>query len=125
MNKALADLEKIANDVVLEDTSEAFQLLYQTMLNAIGGDLSVSYYDEAYEYFRQGDYLPAIEGFERASYYDASNVDALYFLARSYQKNGNDTEAIEVYKKVLERFPDSVRVKDSKRYLSELGVEAD
>lgn len=122
---AAADLEKIANDVVLEDTSEAFQLLYQTMLNAIGGDLSVSYYDEAYEYFRQGDYLPAIEGFERASYYDASNVDALYFLARSYQKNGNDTEAIEVYKKVLERFPDSVRVKDSKRYLSELGVEAD
>lgn len=123
-NQATAsNLEKIASDVVLEDTSEAFQLLYQTMLDTIGGDLSVSYYDEAYEYFRQGDYDAAIESFERASYYDSNNVDALYFLARSYHKNGNDEEAIEVYQKVLERFPDSVRVKDSKRYLSELGVE--
>lgn len=122
---AAAALEKIAEDVVLEDTSEAFNLLYQTLLNAIGGDLSVAYYEEAYEFFRQEDYPAAIESFERAFYYDSTNVDALYFLARAYHKNGSTAEAIEVYKSVMERFPDANRVRDSRRYLGELGVETD
>lgn len=120
-----ADLENIAQSVNLEETSEGFQTLYQTLLNAIGPELAVTYYDEAYAFFRQEDFAAAIESFRRAVYYDAANVDALYFLARSYHRNGDEAQAIETYQKVLELFPDSNRVRDTRRYLEELGVTAE
>lgn len=117
-----ADLENIARTVNLEETSEGFQALYRTLLETIGPELSVTYYDEAYEYFRHEEYTAAIEGFANAVYYDAANVDALYFLARSYHKNGDDGQAVETYQKLLELFPESNRVRDSRQYLRELGV---
>ncbi|MCM1188804.1 MAG: tetratricopeptide repeat protein [bacterium] len=117
-----ADLENIVQTVKLEETTEGFQALYQAVLAAIGPELSVTYYDEAYTFFRQEDYTEAIEGFENAVYYDPANVDALYYLASSYQKDGDGEKAIETYQKLLELFPDSNRVRDTKRSLRELGV---
>lgn len=117
-----ADLENIARTVNLEETSEGFQALYRTLLETIGPELSATYYDEAYEYFRHEEYAAAIEGFTNAVYYDAANVDALYFLARSYHKSGDDGQAVGTYQKLLELFPESNRVRDSRQYLRELGV---
>ena len=117
-----ADLESIAQAVNIDETSEGFQALYRTLLDTIGPELSVTYYEEAMAFFRQGDYGAAAESFDRAVYYDASNEDALFNLARSYHKNGDAEEAIETYQKLLELFPDSARKRDAKRYLAELGV---
>lgn len=117
-----ADLENIAQTVKLEETSEGFQTLYQTLLGTIGPELSLTYYEEAYDYFRHEEYIAAIEGFTKAVYYDAASTDALYFLARSYQKNGDKEKAVENYQKLLELFPESNRVRDARQYLSELGV---
>ncbi len=117
-----ADLENIMQTVNLEETSEGFQTLYQTLREAIGPELSQTYYDEAYEYFRQEEYPAAIESFERAVYYDETNADALYFLARSYHFNEDSEDAIETYRKVLESFPDYARVNDVKQRLKDLGV---
>lgn len=117
-----ADLESIAQAVNIDETSEGFQTLYRTLLDTIGPELSVTYYEEAMAFFRQGDYEAAVESFDRAVYYDASNEDALFNLARSYHKNGDAEKAIETYQKLLELFPDSARKRDAKRYLEELGV---
>ncbi len=117
-----ADLENIAQAVNVEEASEGFRTLYNTLLGAIGPELSGTYYEEAQTYFRQEDLALAIEFFERAVYYDAGNKDALYFLGRSYQKNGDAEKAVETFQKVLELFPGSDRVRDTKRYLRELGV---
>ncbi len=117
-----ADLENIAQSVNLEETSEGFQTLYQTLLGVIGPELAATYYNEAYDFFRHDEYPAAIESFTRAVYYDPANTDALYFLARSYHRNGDNEKAIENYQKVIELFPDSTRVKDAKQYLKELGV---
>ena len=117
-----ADLENIAQSVKLEETSEGFQTLYQTLLGVIGPELAVTYYNEAYDYFRHDEYPAAIESFTRAVYYDPANTDALYFLARSYHRNGDNEKAIETYQKVIELFPDSTRVRDANQYLKELGV---
>lgn len=120
-----ADLETIAQTVNIEETSEGFQTLYNTLLETIGPELSLAYYEEAYAYFRQEEFAAAIESFDRAVYYDATNVDALYFLARSYHRKGDEAEAVETYQKLLELFPDSSRVRETQRYLSELGVTAE
>lgn len=117
-----ADLENIAQSVKLEETSEGFQTLYQTLLGVIGPELAVTYYNEAYDYFRHDEYPAAIESFTRAAYYDPANADALYFLARSYHRNGDNEKAVETYQKVIELFPDSARVRDARQYLKELGV---
>lgn len=120
-----ADLENIVQTIDLADTSEGFQELYQTLRGAIGPELAKTYYGEAYEYFRQGEYAAAIEDFDRAVYYDNTHVDALYFLARAYHANGDLEEAVKAYRKVLELFPDSNRVNDTRMRLRELGVEAE
>ena len=117
-----ADLENIAQSVKLEETSEGFQTLYQTLLGVIGPELAVTYYNEAYDYFRHDEYPAAIESFTKAVYYDPANTDALYFLARAYHRNGDNEKAIETYQKVLELFPDSTRVREANQYLKELGV---
>ena len=117
-----ADLENIAQSVNLGETSEGFQTLYQTLLGVIGPELAATYYNEAYDFFRHDEYPAAIESFTRAVYYDPANTDALYFLARSYHRNGDNEKAIETYQKVIELFPDSTRVRDAKQYLKELGV---
>lgn len=117
-----ADLENITQIIDVEGTSEGFQNLYQTLRGVIGPELAVTYYNEAYESFRQEEYPAAIESFERAVYYDETHADALYYLARAYHANGNLEEAIETYQKMLELFPDSVRVNDIRARLRELGV---
>ena len=117
-----ADLENIAQSVNLEETSEGFQTLYQTLLGVIGPELAATYYNEAYDYFRHDEYPAAIESFTKAVYYDPTNTDALYFLARSYHRNGDNEKAVETYQKVIELFPDSTRVRDANQYLKELGV---
>ncbi|MCM1191754.1 MAG: tetratricopeptide repeat protein [Butyrivibrio sp.] len=117
-----ADLENIAGIIDVEGTSDGFQNLYQTLRKVIGPELAVTYYDEAYEYFRHEEYPAAIESFERAVYYDETHTDALYYLARAYHANGNEEEAAETYRKVLELFPDSNRVSDTRNRLRELGV---
>lgn len=116
-----AELENImAAD--LEETSEGFRKLCASLLAAIGPDLYKTYYDEAFAFYRQEDYGAAIESFERAVYYDPTSVDALYYLADSYRKSGDGEKAIENYQKLLTLFPDSNRVRDTRRSLRELGV---
>ncbi|MDE5587772.1 MAG: tetratricopeptide repeat protein [Acetatifactor sp.] len=117
-----ADLENIVQIIDLESTSEGFQSLYQTLRGVIGPELAVTYYNEGFEYFRHDEYPAAIESLDKAVYYDETHMDALYYLARAYHANGNPEEAIETYQKVLELFPDSVRVNDIRSRLRELGA---
>lgn len=117
-----ADLENIAQTLDIEETSEGFQTLYQTLREAIGPDLSATYYSEGSDYLRHEEYPAAIESFERAVYYDSTNMEALFFLGRAYQANGDDEDAVETYQKVLELFPDSARTNEIKQRLGDLGV---
>ena len=55
-----ADLENIEQAVNVEEASEGFQTLYNTLLGAIGPELSGIYYEEPQTYFRQED-LPGAE----------------------------------------------------------------
>lgn len=118
-----ADLELIAQTVNVEETSESFRRLYQTLLSTIGPDLAQTYYTEAYEYYRQEDFTAAIEGFSKAVYYDASLEDALYYLGQAYRRNGDNENAIATYNKVIELFPDSSRAKSAQDYVNKIASE--
>lgn len=120
IQETAANLESIAGNVNVEDTSEAFQKLYQTLLDTIGPDLSVEYYNAGYTAARSEDYASAIENYEKAFYWDATNEDALYELANAYQRNEDTENAIATYDKVIELFPDTEQARRAQQYRDRL-----
>jgi tetratricopeptide (TPR) repeat protein len=67
-----------------------------------------------------GAYKEAIDLLTKAFKYDDANVDALYYLGRSYQFAGNKEEAKKCLDQVISDFPDSRRVAQAEEHLKEL-----
>lgn len=116
-------LEKIAQSVNIEETSGGFQSLYHMLLAAIGPDLSLEYAQKGSDAFREEDYKAAIENYTMAVYYDETNQDALFQLARSYHKDEDVANAVAAYDKVIELFPGTSVARSAQRYRDELSPE--
>jgi len=116
-------LEDVKAAVVLEETSQAFQDLYQALFDTVGPKVSALYYETGYESYKDELYDRAIEDLKKAVEYDATNRDALFNLANAYNKSEDVSNAIATYKKVIDLFPDTQSANRAKRYLKELGVE--
>ncbi|MCM1540684.1 MAG: tetratricopeptide repeat protein [Blautia sp.] len=110
-----ADLESIADNVVLEETSEEFQALYGKLLGIIGPRIAETYFTEGQESLRTGDYAAAVEGLSRAVYYNPENADGWFMLGQAYHQNGDNEKAIETFDQVIERFPDTERARRAQR----------
>ena len=102
------------------EISESYEKLYNTLLALIGPTLGDAYYDMAYEAYQHVDYDVAIPNFEKAFRYDASNGDALYYLADAYKSVGRTEDAREAYRQVIELFPGTLKASKSTTYLEEL-----
>ena len=93
-------------EIVQDDTeggdgnSESFEDLYNTLLALVGPSVAQAYYDDGYEAYRQENYADAILNLEKAFKYDAANGDALYNLANSYYRTGEEEKAKEAYLQV-------------------------
>ncbi len=106
-----------------EGNSESFENLYNTLLALIGPDVARAYYDDGYEAYRQENYDDAIPNLEKAFKYDASNGDALYNLANSYYRAGDEENAGKAYRQVIELFPGTEKARKSEAFLEEMGNE--
>ncbi len=113
------NLEAIAASVNVEDTSEAFQKLYNTLLTTIGPELAVNYYNDGFAAFRNEDFTTAIDLLSKAVYYDASNGDALYYLGQAYRRIDDREKAVEIFQKVLELFPGTQNAANAQRYIDD------
>lgn len=114
------ELELIDTEFVEKDATEGFQSLYKTLLEAVGPVVAESYYNTGYEAFRAEEYDTAIENLEKAFKYDPENGEALYNIANSYYRSGNTTKAVEVYKQVIEQFPDTEKARKAENYIREI-----
>jgi tetratricopeptide (TPR) repeat protein len=119
-----ADLEAISENVNMDETSEAFRDLYDTLLETIGPELARTYFNDGYTAYRTQDYNTAIELLTKAVYYDETNRDALYNLAMAYRANGNDDEAVSAFTKYIELFPQTDRAGSAQRYINEIQASA-
>ena len=113
-------LEAIAANVNVEETSEAFQRLYNTLLTTIGPDLADSYYSDGLTAYRGEDYAAAIEKLSKAVYYDATNMEALHYLGQAYRMSDDRENAIATYRKVIELFPGTPNAASAQRYIDQL-----
>ena len=100
--------------------SEAFENLYNMLITMIGPDLATAYYNDGYDAYRQENYGDAIPNLEKAYEYDATNGEALYYLANSYNFTGEQDKAREAYLQVIELFPGTIKASKSEMYLAEM-----
>ena len=113
-------------EIVQDDTeggdgnSESFEDLYNTLLALVGPSVAQAYYDDGYEAYRQENYADAILNLEKAFKYDAANGDALYNLANSYYRTGEEEKAKEAYLQVIELFPNTEKASKSEAFLEEM-----
>lgn len=116
-------LEEVKAAVVFEETSTAFRDLYQALFDAIGPDVSATYYTTGYEFYKDELYDRAIDDLKKAVEYDATNRDALFNLGNAYRKSEDKQNAIATYEKVIELFPGTQSASRAQRYLDELNQE--
>ena len=113
-------------EIVQDDTeggdgnSESFEDLYNTLLALVGPSVAQAYYDDGYEAYRQENYADAILNLEKAFKYDAANGDALYNLANSYYRTGEEEKAKDAYLQVIELFPNTEKASKSEAFLEEM-----
>ncbi|MBQ3907048.1 MAG: tetratricopeptide repeat protein [Acetatifactor sp.] len=100
-------LDSVRENVRIEDASEEFQGLYNALLALIGPELAKTYHEAGYVSFRNEDFPAAIENFLRAVYYDPNNAEALLDLGNAYRRNGDAVNAVTIYNRVIELFPDT------------------
>lgn len=124
LQETAVSLEAIAASVNVEETSKAFQDLYNILLTTIGPDLAVDYYNNGYAAYRTEDYATAIELLSKAVYYDASSADALYHLGQAYQRSNDRENAVITFEKVVELFPGTQNAANAQRYLNDLDQPA-
>lgn len=113
-------LNTIAAEVNMEETSDGFKQLYDSLLANIGPELSVTYYTSGNEAYQDGDYETAIADLVKAVNYDATNGDALFTLGNAYRRSERNAEAVAVYEKVLELFPGTERARRAQHYIDEI-----
>lgn len=79
-------------------------------------------YEEGYDLYDAYKYEEAIPYFEKAVQLKKDNVNAIYFLGRSYHRKDEKEKAAECYNTIINDYPDSDKAKKAKQYLNSLGV---
>lgn len=113
-------LESIRGEVTIEETSEAFQGIYQSLLEAVGPSVAETYYEDGVAAYNQEAYADAIQNLEKAYVYDSGNIDVIYDLANAYYRNGDYENAATYFQIVADNFPGTKRANRSKEYVEEI-----
>lgn len=113
-------LESIQDEVVLTETSESFQAVYQSLLETVGPSVAKTYYDDGMAAYRQEVYTDAVQNLEKAYIYDSENIDVVYNLANAYYRSGDFENAAVYYQRVIDNFPNTERARRSEDYLEEI-----
>ena len=87
--------------------------------------IAKSAYNKGYSQFSVGDYKNAIDNLTKAFEYDDTNVDALYYIGRSYQYSNENAKAKKIYKQVIKNFPDNRRAVQAETNIAEMEEQAD
>lgn len=114
-------LEAIDSESMDSDhVSEAYQNLYDKLLELAGPEISQTCLANGNTAYRAGDYDTAITELERAFQYDETNSNALLLLGDAYRRNGDSRNATQIYNQVIELFPNTDNARRAESALSEL-----
>ena len=118
--KAAEELEKVKESVVMEETTNSFQNLYNALYASLAPQVTLLSFDQGYQAYKEENYELAAAELGRAIKYDEMHADAQYYFAQSCRYLDRNDEAIAAYNKVIELVPDSERAANAKKYIKRL-----
>lgn len=122
-SSAVAEYLDSIDEDTLTQTSEAFQTVYQYLMTKVGADVGKDYFDKGMEAYQNESYQDAIDNLSKAYAYDHTNGEALFNLGNAYRKSGDNENAVKIYQKVTEEFPDTDKANRSQSYMNEINGE--
>ena len=119
--KVSDELEKVREEVVWEEASNAFQNLYNALHQAVGPQIVEICYEQGYDAYTAKNYEEAANLLGRVIKYDEMHGNAFYYYGQSCRQLERNDEAIMAYRKVLELVPaDTERAKTARNHLNRL-----
>lgn len=115
---AIADELATVNDAGL--TIQASVTLLNTLRTATYPSAAKFHYQKGHALYSDGKYADALVELGKAMTFNPTDVNVIYFTARSYQRMGDKENAALYYNIVITDYPDSNRTADAKRYLSQV-----
>jgi tetratricopeptide (TPR) repeat protein len=79
-----------------------------------------AHYDTGHDYYSDGKYEKAIKELEKAVNLNPEDVNAIYFMGRSYHRIDDKENAALYYNIVLTEYPDSNRASDAQSFLEQV-----
>jgi len=105
-NNAVKQLEEFSTSEKLVQ-ARAYKLLGDAYSELGKNDEAISNYKKAANHFKED---------------NANSAEYLFFAASLAEKSGKTKEAIELYKELKDKFPDTRQGNDADKYLAKLGV---
>ena len=104
------------DNVDSKDAKKLYNQLYSTVMPK----MAQAAFNRGYSAFSSGRFEEALKELKQAVSYDKDNADALYYLARTYQRMAKNDNAKETFEKVMTDFPDSRRCRQAEEHMQEL-----
>lgn len=114
---------ELADGAENTEKSEAYKGLYNKLMEFTSVRLSEYYHDLGYSSFKNDDFEAAIPNLERAYKYDKNDGEALFYLAKSYDKTGQIDKAKETYAEVVASSPGTDRAARAETELARINSQ--
>ncbi len=98
--------------------SQPFIALYTLLSDTVKAEAATKYFDRGIEELNASQNEEAIADLTKAWELDNTNGNALYNLGHAYRNSNNTDKADEIYKQVIELFPDTDIAENAKGYIS-------
>ncbi|WP_343249658.1 tetratricopeptide repeat protein [Diplocloster hominis] len=99
--------------------------LYDAIQTDVNTKAAEELYTTGYSAYKKGDFAAAIQDLGQAVELNADvhNGDALFYLARSYDRSGDQANADKFYQQVYDKYPNTNKARQSASYMSTPPVE--
>ncbi len=114
------DYEKTAAYMKKVDLSLIEDKTVTGIYNSMKENVVSTLYEKGHDKYTNGDYEEALTIFKRIYGIDKQNPDAMYFLARSFDKTDDTEMAKKMYQYVIDTFPDDKRASEAQTKLSSI-----
>ena len=96
---------KVDKDMKMD--SEAFNNVYNKLSSKLTSQVENTAFDKGMDAYESADYDEAITQFKKVLESNKDNDEAMYYLAYSYYRNSDNTNAKKWFKNIVDDYPDS------------------